>query len=443
MEKFHRGARVLIGFFFWATAASLAVHHLRDPAEGRDRRAISGLGSYIFGGSFEVRLRFPEDVEIAAGDPIYIRGPQGVLRPAGEVRSLLRDGSPLPILHSFPGDGVREVKCAIPRDSIAGLAGEPRVRLLMVPQTMSWVFKTLIPPERMASIIREWNDFLLGEREEIFKTLNPVIAEFLREVEDVLSADLPPVLRAHQEELGAIGRRLNEEMIQKEIKPLLRTELWPIIEHRAQPAIEALMGELMKKAPLWSFTWRYIYQSLPLTSDRYLKEALARFWREDAIPILKAHSDDFLLIAQDIVREASGNRRLSEAFRLSFERLMADDELRHLVRIVFQEVVLDNPHFHESMRKFWNSPQVERSLESLSARLEPFVRKLGAEVLGTPEGGITREFASVLRTQILRKDLRWVLIDCPESEGPPGGGAAPRGPPLQPGSVLPAEVERP
>ena len=90
------------------------------------------------------------------------------------------------------------------------------------------------------------------------------------------------------------------------------------------------------------------------------------------------------------------------------------------MRIVFQEVVLDNPRFHESMRKFWSSPQVDRALASLSSRLEPFMRKLGAEVLGTPEGGITPEFARVLR---------------PSSEGPavgadrvPGRGPGPEGP---------------
>jgi hypothetical protein len=354
----------------------------------------------------------------------------------------LRQGSPLPIRHSYPSDGVREVVCAIPASAVDGLTGAPRVRLMMVPQTMSWVFKTLIPPERFASIALEWNDFLLGEREEIFRTLNPVITEFLKELEDVLSADLPPVLRAHQEELGAIGRRLNEQMIEKEIKPLLKTELWPIIESRAQPAIEALMNELMRKAPVWGFTWRYLYQTLPLTSDRYLKDALARFWREDAIPILKAHSDDFLLIAQDIVREAAANKTLSDAFRRSFERLLADEELKHLVRILFQEVVLDNPRFHESMRKFWNSPRVGQAISSLSTRLEPFVRKMGAKILGTPEGGITPEFARVLRTQILQKDLRWVLIEFPAGAVPPREGPAVEARPLGAGSTLPAEVER-
>jgi hypothetical protein len=43
-------------------------------------------------------------------------------------------------------------------------------------------------------------------------------------------------------------------------------------------------------------------------------------------------------------------------------------------------------------------------------RLEPILRELGDELMGTREGGIEPGFARVLRNQILNKDKSWITI---------------------------------
>jgi hypothetical protein len=59
------------------------------------------------------------------------------------------------------------------------------------------------------------------------------------------------------------------------------------------------------------------------------------------------------------------------------------------------------------------------------------VRRMGDIVLGTREAGITQEFAKVLRSQILLKDLQRIVLD-------PGPDSAPR---LEEGSPIEARSE--
>jgi len=438
MNKTARYARIATGALIWILAVTLSIRHLADPAGKRDLHLASDLISYLsydFGRRETIRLQFSESVEIAVGDALFYRGPNESLIPVGEVRALLRDGSRLPLYHAYAGHGVREVECTLRPGSLDRLPGGLRARLFSVPETFSWVLRTLLPGEKIAAISEKWNQELLSQREEIFEILNPVISKFLQGFQEVLSADLPPALKARRAELGLIGKRLNDEIVEKEFKPLIKTELWPIIERRTKPALQVLSSEILKKAPLWGFTWRYIYQSLPFTSDVHLKRKFEEFWTEDAVPILKAHADQFLMIAKDIVKEAAGNPRLGRAFRKSFDRVMEDRDVQRLIRLVVQDVILDNPRFHQQLRDFVKSPEVAGALQSLSPRFEPLIRQVGMEILGTPQAGITPEFARVLRTQILKKDRRWLLLEW----APPGG--APPEAPAGPRPVVPAVVE--
>jgi hypothetical protein len=438
MAKGPDRVRALAGAVIWGAFAFGLHAHLADPVEGRDRRALEGLRTYLARSHLRVRLRFPEEVEIGVGDPVYSSAPGGSLTLIGEVRGLVAGGETLRQTQAAPGDGVREVDCLLRAAGSWGPAADARARLISVPQTASWVLRTLLPPEKLALIAAEWNRTLLEHREEIFEVLSPVLREVLRDLEEVIAEDLPPALEARRGELAKAGQRLHQEIVKGEFEPLLQTELWPVIQARAKPTMDAIGAEVWKRLPLWSFTWRILFQSLPLTGDRVLKAEVDRFWQEETVPILREHAGDFLAILQDIIAESAANPRVAEAFRRSFDHLIRDRDLQHQLRLIFQEVILDNPHFHERMARRWESPEVARALEVLSSRLEPMVRRIGDLVLGTRGGGITPEFARVLRTQILEKDRRWILLESPQSGGLPAGGRAP----LESGAVIPGEVER-
>jgi hypothetical protein len=194
---------------------------------------------------------------------------------------------------------------------------------------------------------------------------------------------------------------------------------WPILAKRAQPALDAVGKEILTRLPVWGFTWRLLYQSLPITADDYVKAEWQRFVDHDVLPILKSHTGDFIGALQDVIAEVSSHPQSSEALRQSFDRLLHDRELQHQIRLIFQEIILDNPRFHQAMLDRWNSPELAQAIDKLSVFMGPLLAKIGDAVLGTRGGGITPEFARVLRTQILEKDRRWILIESGPVRGTP------------------------
>ena len=432
----HRSAqrvRFVAGLLFWILAIWLTRAHIADPTTGKDRHALRVTADYLWARSFGATLVLPERAEIAIGDPIYLQRRGSAMVRAGEVRRLWKANEEFPYHIAGPQDGVTTAEIVL---ETQGSGAVPRVRakLITVPQTAAWILRTLLPPEKLEILAREWNETLLTHRDEVFASLNPLITRFVLTMEEVVIAALPAAIEARRAELSALGTRLHEEVIRKELTPLLRDQLWPVIEERTRPTLTAIQDEMLKKIPVWGITWRLLYDKLPLTQQNALRRELDRFWQVEAAPILKAHAEDFLAIAQDVVKEAAKNPEVGAAFRRGFDRLVQDGELKHEARHFLQATVLDNPRFHEAMRELWASPEFSRAVDGLSRFLEPFARRMGDLVLGTRGGGITPEFARVLRSQILEKDRRWILLE--EIEASAGGE------PLGPGARIGATVEQ-
>ena len=71
----------------------------------------------------------------------------------------------------------------------------------------------------------------------------------------------------------------------------------------------------------------------------------------------------------------------------------------------------DHPRLREVLDKHWTGPKARHAFQLAATRFEPTVRRIGDLLFGTREGGITPEFARVLRNQILGKDRRWFVLD--------------------------------
>ena len=134
---------------------------------------------------------------------------------------------------------------------------------------------------------------------------------------------------------------------------------------------------------------------------------------------------------QEIARETFSDPEVAGTLRQAFSSLLSSPKFHGLCQVFLREVILDNPRLHEAMRQRWSSPEVKRAIEAASSHIEPMVRRMGDIVLGTRQEGITREFARVLRSQILLKDLQRIVIN-------PGTDGSPR---LPTGGDLKARVE--
>ena len=80
-----------------------------------------------------------------------------------------------------------------------------------------------------------------------------------------------------------------------------------------------------------------------------------------------------------------------------------------------------NPRLRAVLEKHWRGPQAEQAFLLASQRLEPAVHQIGQILFGTPETGVTPEFARVLRNRILRKDRRWLVLETGVGEASAAG----------------------
>ena len=143
------------------------------------------------------------------------------------------------------------------------------------------------------------------------------------------------------------------------------------------------------------------------------------------LPILRSHSREIIDAAREIAQEVFSRKEVSSHLRRTFERLITSPRFHALAQAFLREMFLDNDRFHAVMRKRWRSPAVQHAVDVAVGHLEPTLRRMGDILLGTRKDGITREFARVLRAQILLKDLQYLLVHPGSAWKPPlAGGAA-------------------
>ena len=199
------------------------------------------------------------------------------------------------------------------------------------------------------------------------------------------------------------------------------------MRRRAEPTVIDIGSDLWNRVSLWRFTWRYVYDKTPLLPNRRkFRNEFDRFVNREALPVLADHSDEIVRIAEQVIRDASANPRVQQAARRSGSKLLDDPELRALLWRIVRRTAVDNPKFRQALKETWTGPEAREILAQTSRRFEPTVRRIGGLLIGTPETGITPEFAAVLRNQVLGKDRRWLVLESPadsdSTSAPPVAG---------------------
>jgi hypothetical protein len=81
--------------------------------------------------------------------------------------------------------------------------------------------------------------------------------------------------------------------------------------------------------------------------------------------------------------------------------------------------VINNQTLRSTMREYWASAEVQAAMTAATSNFETTARTIGDTIFGSRDGGVTPEFARVLRAQILMKDRRWfVLVPKPTTPAP-------------------------
>ncbi|MFO7903171.1 MAG: hypothetical protein R6U98_10945 [Pirellulaceae bacterium] len=410
--------RAGIGLAAWSTMGILLFSGLRGfvlapAADGH--QAAHDLWEFAFAERRLVQLQLDGNWPLTVGDPIYrIDGPDN-LEQVGEIRRIKWDNPSGPV----PSPGPTAWALLYPQ------APPVRDRSYMTyyttPRSLTWVMETMLPPQSRARIAGE----ILGAYDachvEVVEALKPVIVSGFLDAIELVEGDLAASLLRHREELERLASRYRNQVVEQELIPLVREEIWPIVQSRAKPLANDIGKEMFERASLWRFGWRVVYDKSFLPKKQLTQQEWKRFVREEGLPVLERHGGDIVAVQRKILEEISDNEKVRSGLERNLTRILEDPEFRSIVLRIFQEVITDNPRLHQRLEQHWNTAEAEDAMQLAAESVEPAVRRIGDLLFGTRQDGIAPEFAQVLRNQILDKDCRWLVIHTPSDSGPSEG----------------------
>ena len=429
--------RILIGLAVWvALGAGLGWYVDRQLVAGGgiQQTLAPALWEYAAGRRQTVELRAGQPLVVAVGDPIFLRtGPES-FRQVGEIRQVVDpdQGRPASIAWVTSAE-------ALLYSSAPALGDEASLSYYTTEDSLVWVVQTMLPPEKQREIAVALSAAFHAHKDEIIAELRPIVEESVRDAMLVVEQDLSAALVRHRPELEKLGSRYQRELVEKEIIPLVKEEIWPSVRQRAEPMANEIGLELWERVSIWRFGWRALHDITPFTKRDMVSEEWQRFVNQEAFPIVQTHTDDFVRVTKEILTDAARNPKVRATARKNMLKILEDEELQKIVWALFREVVVDNPRLKEVFDEHWRSPKAQRAFRIASDRLEPTVRHIGDLLIGTRETGITPEFAQVLRNQVLHKDRRWFVLEvAPEAtSGSPANRRAPTILPIRRGTAQP------
>jgi hypothetical protein len=386
-------------------AAGDASPEAHSSASLLDNRVSRQLWRYVASERRQAPLEMERPAFVAVGDPIFIYDEHGSAIQVGEITRVV-DAS---------GRADQRGTQAVAGEALfyphaPPLGAAARLEYYATPDSLEWVVETMLPPEKRQAIAQELSLAFETHQEEILRELRPVVEQGFREALAVVEQDFPKVVERHRPELEKLGDKYRGEVIEKRLVPLVRTEIWPMVQRRAQPLAEDIGQEVWERASLWRFGWRYAYDASPLPQHNLVEKEWARFLRTEAKPILESHHPDFIRLQQQILSDVARNQRVRKVVRESLLEVLNDRQAQQLAAVIVREAVVENPRVRETLERHWRRPETQRAVTIAAQRLEPTARRIGDLLFGTRETGVSPEFARVLRSQILGKDRRWLVL---------------------------------
>jgi len=394
------------GLAFWLTLTGWAVSGLLSQTAGSPETLTTLAGSlsrWAAGSSREIHSTSTAWILLAANDPVFLRTADGHTVQVGSVRTAYGTG-PEPVY-------TQRALLRLDRQTLATAC--PNGFLLEYhssDNSLKSVVETLFSTERRRQIAEllanDWQKF----GQELTVRLEPLLRNGAARFATTVENELPKAIERHREDLATLADRYQTEIVRQKIVPLVRSEVLPIIETEIRPAALDLGRELWDRVSLWSFTWRYLYDVSPLPERNAVRREFERFLQNEIRPAIDARTDDFVKVTERVVARISRNEQVRSTIRDSLRTAAADPQLQKVILEIFREAVVENEAVRREMTDWLNSPEVTNALQLASTRFEPTVREIGELLFGGRVTGFSPEFARVLRTQILLKDRRWLMI---------------------------------
>lgn len=396
--------RIILGLLCWAAGGWALWQWAQSAAQGRSAEAPS-LRTYLTDVRREVVVRYPQVVLLAINDPVYYWPETGAPQRVGRVSALLKESRPLPERIAYVDQARVELYSFGPPTQPGSLLTH-----YVAPLSLASVAELLAPPEKRAAAVAELQAALLEHQQALVQALAPLVERSMHETLAIVQEDFPGVWQRRRPEIDALLQEYRVQIVDRELLPLVQAEVWPIAVEHGQPVATAIGRELWSRVSLWRFGWRFLYDRSPLPERNLAEREFQRFLAEEVQPVLQERTPEIAAAVEQIVADVADDPQVRLFVRGSLDRVLQDARVRRLIVQMLREVLVDNPRVRAALMQTWTGPDAERVLNFASSKLEPTIRRLTDKLLGTPQTGITPEFAEALRMQILQKDRRWLQL---------------------------------
>lgn len=419
----NRKRKRAVGLSFWIIAAALgsvaSYQALATPVDvdqpaSQARRTAVSVAGFLSRRATVVELDDPLG-RLQIGDPIFLTedvkpGTPEKHRQVGLVQEVIVDSAPSDEEANLNGQRsqtsrrlrlswyephIHPDECQLFQHHASGRLGE--------------VIATLMPPAKRKRIQDRIAIAMAQHGENLSATFVPLVRQTLQESLPVIEDEFRAAVARHRGEIDSAVERWNDQVVRERLIPLAKREILPIVrEHGERPA-EAIGKEIWDRASIFRFGWRAIYDKTPLPRKDLVQEEWKRFVDEEAVPVLEKHMDDVVIAIQRSMQDIAANRAIRTELGRVADEIASDPESRQLVQRILKETFVDNPRLKMVWNDVWSSDEANRAFKVAGDSLEPVVRSIGDEIFGSEDLGIDPDFARVLRSQILRKDRRWVV----------------------------------
>ncbi|WP_404308615.1 hypothetical protein [Neorhodopirellula lusitana] len=273
------------------------------------------------------------------------------------------------------------------------------------------ILATLLPDPRRDAIQRKLKLAFEQHADEVTAALLPLIMQSLQASVPLIEDAITESIEQHADQIESLSDRYRDEIVQQRLIPLVRKEVMPIVRRHGEPPAEAIGREIWDKASLWRFGWRAVYDKSPLPERDLVQEEWRRFLDQEVVPTVEAHLDDIAVAVEEILKDLAANESLRAELGEVVGTIAADKDAHRLVREILNDAIVNNRELADEWTRVWTSPEAKKRLQIAGQRIEPILRELGDELMGTRSEGIQPGFARVLRNQILGKDRSWITIE--------------------------------
>ncbi|MDA7904984.1 hypothetical protein N9A80_01425 [Rhodopirellula sp.] len=389
----------ILGFTTWAVVIFLFIAGLRNEQQRITSGSDDSLNNYLFGGQSEVLVRAPAG-KLRIHDPVFLKQ-DGSWVQVGYVQAI---SAPL-------NDSSNSSSSAILNWHSSQFAPKDcRFVLHRNRGRLEDVIATMLPPETRAKIQERLATTMKQHGQELSNAFVPLVQNSLKRSLPIIENEFRLSVKRHRGEIEALGDRWNDEVVSERLVPLARREIVPIVRKHGEPTAEEIGRELWDRASIFSFGWRAAYDGLPLVPRKDLvREEWTRFVENEAVPVFEQRMDEIVDSIQKIVSDVAANPKVRKELTDVAVVIANDPEAQKLVRQILKESLVDNQRLKDSWKDVWSSDEAQQAFELAGDRLEPVIRKIGDDLIGSRELGINPNFARVLRSQILGKDRQWIV----------------------------------